>query len=179
MARSPLVKATPSETDAEVVCGQDAPGIYYKYDKINRIYWKEWGHAYVNDHHELFTLVDITYDEWIGESVGEVYGVSIYKLIALASRGGSLYPGPVTLPISAIETWLVHDISRFPDKSPVYSRIHIKEWDLHMYDKYGEHWMCIEAKADWHLQVVVEKWKRVTDLSVNELTEMGMATESR
>ena len=102
-----------------------------------------------------------------------------YKLIALASRGGSLYPGPVTLPISAIETWFVHDISRFPDKEPVYSRIHIKEWDLHMYDNYGEHWMCIEAKADWHLQVVVEKWKRVTDLSVNELTEMGMATESR
>jgi len=77
MARSPLVKATPSETDAEVVCGQDAPGIYYKYDKINRIYWKEWGHAYVNDHHELFTLIDISYDHFFDVSVGEVYGVSI------------------------------------------------------------------------------------------------------
>jgi hypothetical protein len=77
MARSPLVQATPWQTEDEVVCGQDAPGIYYKYDKINRIYWKEWGTAYVNDHHELFTLQDISYDCFFDVSVGEVYGVSI------------------------------------------------------------------------------------------------------
>jgi len=96
------------------------------------------------------------------------YMVFRYKLIALASRGGSLYPGPVTLPISAIETWLVHDISGFPDTPPVCSRVHVKEWDLYMYDNYGEQWMCLEAKADWNLRVVVEKWKRVHDLTETE-----------
>ncbi len=164
MARSPLVHMAPFETEDAVVCGQDAPGIYYKYDKINRIYWKEWGTAYVNDHHELLTLADIGYELFIDVSVGEVYMVFRYKLIALASRGGSLYPGPVTLPISAVETWLVHDITGFPEEIPVTKRIENKEWSLYMYDKHGEQWMCLAASADWDLQVVVEKWQRVSDV---------------